>query len=81
MFLRFVSPYSTGKVYAETPMGEYAYADRQGLYEWRNGERIDHSGGDKQISSNGQLWIAGLPCKTGPKTRGIQEALRRARLN
>lgn len=38
------------KLYARTPGGEIAYGDGQGLYEWRDGERIHYSGGDQQAS-------------------------------
>jgi len=41
------------KFYARTPGGEYAYGDGQGLYEWRDGQRIHYSGGDQQASSSG----------------------------
>lgn len=69
------------KVYAATPAGEYAYSDSQGLYEWRHGQRIDHSGGDRQGSSQGVFWLDGPPARPEPKQRGIAEALSRARLN
>ncbi len=41
------------KLYARTAAGEYAYGDSQGLYEWRDGERIQYSGGDQQAASAG----------------------------
>jgi hypothetical protein len=41
------------KLYARTPAGEYAYGDSQGLYEWRDGDRIHYSGGDQQAASAG----------------------------
>jgi hypothetical protein len=63
------------KAYARTPAGEFAYSDSQGLYEWRRVPytgldmaglpmethlvRIQYSGGDRQGSSHGQLWISG----------------------
>jgi hypothetical protein len=60
------------KVYAETPGGEYAYSDAQGLYEWRRVPkavpdmyggtelvRIQYSGGDRQGSSHGRFWVSG----------------------
>lgn len=68
------------KLYAKTPGGEYAYGDSQGLYEWRDRLRIDHSGGDRQGSSDGRLWTASPYPE--PMLRGIREAvMNRARLN
>ncbi len=79
------------KVYAQTPSGELAFGDSQGLYEWRNGVRIDYTGGDRQGSSGGQMWTSGpvgmdptpeaLRHAAGPKRRGFQAALSRRRLN
>lgn len=68
------------KVYAETPGGEWAFSDQQGLYEWRDGDRIDYSGGDKQAAdSNGRWTLCGTP---GPRQRGIAAALDlKARMN
>jgi hypothetical protein len=88
------------KVYARTPGGEYAYSDSQGLYEWRTVPfagptgwpmetalvRIQYSGGDRQGSSRGQMWISG-PERPGrdPMTRphvlGFIAALDRRRMN
>jgi hypothetical protein len=63
------------KVYAQTPGGEYAYSDSQGLYEWRRVPytgpqtpglpmdtilvRIDYSGGDRQASDRDGFWSHG----------------------
>jgi hypothetical protein len=63
------------KAYARTPGGEFVYSDSQGLYEWRRVPyagpqtpglpmethlvRIQYSGGDRQGSSNGEMWISG----------------------
>lgn len=61
------------KLYAETPQGEWAFGEYQGLYEWRAGERIDYTGADKQAAVNGGRLIM---CATpGPKQRGIASAL------
>lgn len=43
------------KWYAETPAGELAFGDRQGLYEWRDGRRIHYTGGDQTHVVDGQL--------------------------
>lgn len=67
------------KVYARTPAGEYAFADGQGLYEWRNGELIRYSGGDRQCSSDGAMWIT--HANPGPYLRGFHSALSGRRLN
>jgi hypothetical protein len=94
-----------GKWYAETPAGEFAYSDSQGLYEWRRVPvtwpagsvlpglgttlvRIQYSGGDRQGSSDGQMWHAG-PESPGrdvalypyPHALGLQAALHPARMN
>lgn len=77
------------KLYARTPGGEYAYGDAQGLYEWRDGERIHYSGGDRQGSSHGRFWISGgslgadLARRPGswPHRRGYVASLSRRRMN
>jgi hypothetical protein len=77
------------KLYARTPAGEYAYGDGQGLYEWRDGERIHYSGGDRQGSSHGRFWISGgnlagdLRCDLAswPHRRGYVASLSRRRLS
>jgi hypothetical protein len=90
------------KLYAPTPAGEYAYSDAQGLYEWRRVPyagpqapglpmttmlvRIHYSGGDRQGSSNGQIWTSGpeTPGRdpaTWPHRLGFAEALDPRRLN
>jgi hypothetical protein len=77
------------KLYARTPGGEYAYADSQGLYEWRDGERIHYSGGDRQGSSHGGFWTSGgnlaadlaREPASWPSRRGYVAALSRRRLN
>lgn len=98
MFLRFEDPYRTGKVYAKLPAGEYGYSDTQGLYEWRRvpcecpeGEpgtmlvRIHYTGGDRQGSSDGQMWAQG-PEAPGrvlpyPHELGFHAAVYLARMN
>lgn len=59
MWLEFQSPNDL-KWYAETPAGEYAWADHQGLYEWRREhgqlQRIDYTGGDRQCSEPAGMW-------------------------
>jgi hypothetical protein len=59
---------SGAKWFAETPAGELAYGDSQGLYEWRRVHlpgggmtcvRIDYSGGDQQAARNGQMLTRG----------------------
>ena len=52
------------KWYARTADGEFAYGEGQGLYQWHRdgtGEliRTHYSGGDRQCSSNGELWQLG----------------------
>lgn len=74
------------KLYARTPAGEYAYGDRQGLYEWRDGQRIDYSGGDQQHSDRSGFWHSGpggddRPKAGWPGRRGYVAALARRRLN
>jgi hypothetical protein len=77
------------KLYAATPGGEIAYGDSQGLYEWRDGERIHYSGGDRQGSSHGRFWISGgnlagdLRCDLAswPHRRGYVASLSRRRLS
>jgi hypothetical protein len=84
MFLRFIR--HGEKWYAQTPNGEYAFSERIGLYEWSHDSRnklirTDHIGGDRQISSNGELWTIGRPEFSGPKLRGFRAALSPYRLN
>jgi hypothetical protein len=84
MFLRFIK--HGQKWYAQTPNGEYAYGEHQGLYEWSHDNRqhpirIDHTGGDRQVSSNGELWTISRPELDGPKLRGFAAALSRRRIN
>lgn len=83
-----------GKRYAKTPGGEFAYSDVQGLYEWRHVDvdgtsrlvRVQHAGGDRQVSSGGQMWrhdpVAPgrreLPC---PDELGFRAALDPVRLS
>lgn len=101
MFLRFEDPYGTGKLYAKLPAGEYGYSDAQGLYEWRRvpvpgadprlfpdsaiSVRIHYSGGDRQGSSDGQLWTQG-PEAAGrilpyPHELGFTAAVHPVRMN
>lgn len=73
------------KWYAETACGEFAFSDKQGLYQWHKGQRIDYSGGDRQGSSNGQMWVTGKgldPTKPGlPAYLGFVYALSPRRVN
>ena len=58
MFLRF-QRYGH-KWYAKTPLGEYAWSDSQGLYEWTRVnnklQRISYTGGDLQASDKKGMW-------------------------
>ena len=83
MFLRF-SRYRN-KWYAETPTGELAWADGQGLSEWTRDDndrpiRTDYTGGDRQISGDGQLWTISSSANTA-KIRGFLAAISTQRLN
>ena len=83
------------KAYARTPAGELAYSDSQGLYEWRRvpdllGDtelvRIQYSGGDRQGSSKGQMWISGPEAPgrdpmTRPHVLGLIAAMDPRRMN
>ena len=87
------------KAYARTPAGELAYSDSQGLYEWRRvpkavpdllGDtelvRIQYSGGDRQGSSRGQMWISGPEAPgrdpmTRPHVLGLIAAMDARRMN
>lgn len=68
------------KYYAKTPLGEYAFSDTQGLYEWTKdskGElvRIAYTGGDRQASDKHGRWtVHGRP---EPNAIGIEYALSR----
>jgi hypothetical protein len=83
MWLRFRRHGS--KWYAETPAGEYAFGDQQGLYEWRriDGrlERIDHTGGDRSHVIHGQMTRPGQGGNGGPKLRGFAAAVSNRRVN
>lgn len=76
-------------LYARTPGGEIAFGDATGLYEWRDGERIHYSGGDRQGSSCGGFWTRGAgfpgaedrPRAEWPDRRGYVASLSRRRLN
>lgn len=76
-----------GKWYAQTPRGEYAWSESQGLYEWRDGQRIHYSGADRQGSSDGQMWVSGPEApgrdpRTFPHRLGAAAAvMNRTRLN
>lgn len=72
--LVFVKPFAGDKRYAQTPMGELAYSDAQGLYEWHGGHRIDYSGGDKQCSSGGVRWTIGVPQGAGAQAKAAGRA-------
>jgi hypothetical protein len=70
------------KFYASTPGGEIAYGDSQGLYEWRNGQVIVYSGGDRQASDPGGFWTTSATAKhVRSRVLGCAAALSRARLN
>lgn len=55
------------KRYAKTPKGEFAFGEHGGLYEWRRMDvggterlvRIQYTGGDRQVSSEGRMWTFG----------------------
>lgn len=79
MLLRFESPNDGRKWYARTPGGEYAWGEYQGLYEWRNGQRIAYTGADMQISTpEGMHTIHARP---EPSLRGFAYALHAYRHN
>lgn len=78
MFLNFIRPYVAEKWYAETPSGEYQISAACGLIEWRDGERIDHTGGDRQISDHRGLWTHSSSSRA-PMLRGFQQAFARYR--
>lgn len=67
------------KWYFRTPMGELAYGEGQGLYEWRDGQRIDHTGGDQQAASGGRRHT--MHSSSSAKLRGLYEAHPSRRLN
>lgn len=83
-FTGHLRPDGTGKVYARTPLGEYAFGDAQGLYEWsRDAEdrpvRIDHTGADRTHIHDGRLTTTtGRP---EPEIRGREAARSRLRWN
>lgn len=85
------------KWFAETPSGEIAYGDSQGLYEWRRVRlpggwmtslRIQYSGGDQQASRDGQMLHSGpegpgrdVAVHPYPHELGFQAALNPVRMN
>jgi hypothetical protein len=89
------------KWHAQTPAGEMAYGDAQGLYEWRRvrvagadpllfpdgmmSVRIHYTGGDRQGSSDGQMWTEGpeAPGRLTPPPHllGFHAALSPERMN
>lgn len=68
------------KLYASTPAGEYAYGDSQGLYEWRDGQRIHYSGGDQQ-ASDARGFYRHDDIVNYPFLRGLTALTRREALN
>lgn len=62
------------KLYARTPRGEIAFGEHGGLYEWVGGRRVDYSGGDQQVSSDGSLWSPSGA--SSPVRAGFREAAR-----
>jgi len=79
MFLQFSTPYHPEKWYSRTPTGEFAFSDFQGLYEWRDSERIQYSGGDRQASDhNGRWYMSG---NGEPNLRGFAAATSGVRVN
>ena len=68
------------KLYAKTPAGEYAYGDSQGLYEWRDHQRIHYSGGDQQAASSSGFHRHG-PGVDWPFLRGLEALTARTGLN
>lgn len=68
------------KLYAATPHGELAFGEQSGLYEWRDRQRTDYCGGDRQHSGGGVMWQADGG-DGGPALRGFGAAVSRARLN
>jgi len=73
MFLRFHTPNAGRKWYARTPTGELAWSDQQGLYEWRNGQRIAYTGADRQAADSTGRWT--LHGRPEPNQRGIAYAV------
>lgn len=70
------------KMYARTRAGEWAYGDSQGLYEWRDGELIYYSGGDRQASDREGFWTtSATPGHVRAHQRGRAAALDRRRLS
>lgn len=75
------------KWYAETSHGEFAFGDKQGLYQWHRGSidhpsiRIDYSGADRQCSSNGEMWQVGSQHSAQPMYFGYIYAMSEARRN
>lgn len=43
------------KLYAKTPLGEIAFGDHGGLYEWVSGHRVQYTSGDRQAAAGGQM--------------------------
>jgi hypothetical protein len=83
MWLRF-HDYGV-KAYARTPGGEYAWSNRSGLYEWRDGVRIHYTGGDQQWSDRNGMWTDGPAGDRGdrpwPHQLGFAAALSKVRVN
>jgi hypothetical protein len=83
MFLQFKRG-GLAKWYAATPTGEWAWAERQGVYAWHRDPdtnqllRVDYGlGDDRQYSDRNGMWRT--EAHSGPRVRGMQEALLRYR--
>jgi hypothetical protein len=80
-FLVFESSDGNSKWYAKTETGEFAFSDRQGLYEWRrrsDGEglyRIQYTGGDTQASDKNGRWT--MHAAPEPNILGLRSAVAR----
>lgn len=69
------------KWYARTSHGEFAFSDHQGLYQWHQGTRIAYSGGDRQCSSEGEMWQLGSEHAAQPTYFGYIYAMSESRRN
>jgi len=67
------------KMYARTWGGELAFGENSGLHEWREGQRIDYTGGDRQHSGNGRMWMTGG--RGEPARLGFAAAVSPLRMN
>lgn len=72
------------KVFARTPLGEYAFGESQGLYEWTRDAkgrsiRIAHTGSDRTNVVDGQ--VTHSTARPEPRIRGHRASQSPARLN